>query len=57
MLTLRRESLVQIERDLPEGWKVSVDEASGRKYFWNEQTGAVRWDRPEENDTVGEDEK
>lgn len=34
--------------DLPEGWREVPDEASGAVYYYNNNTGESRWDRPTE---------
>ena len=31
---------------LPDGWVEVPDEASGAVYFYNNETGESRWDRP-----------
>jgi hypothetical protein len=33
--------------ELPPGWVVNVDEASGDQYYYNDQTGQSQWDRPQ----------
>ena len=35
-----------IESQLPEGWKFSVDTDSNEKYYYNEVTGVVQWEKP-----------
>ena len=35
------------EGGLPHGWAAVRDE-SGRTYYWHEETGATRWQRPSE---------
>jgi hypothetical protein len=32
--------------ELPPGWKAVMDEASGKEYYWDTNTGAVTWERP-----------
>ena len=33
-------------QELPAGWSMGVDEASGATYYYNEQTGQTQWDPP-----------
>jgi hypothetical protein len=33
---------------LPAGWESTIDPKTGRAYFYNSGTGAVQWDRPED---------
>jgi len=40
-----RESL----KPLPPGWVESIDQASGKIFYWNESTGETSWDRPDSN--------
>jgi len=32
--------------DLPPGWKVVVDEASGKTYYYNSASGETQWQKP-----------
>ena len=34
--------------DLPEDWRMSIDEDNGRTYYWNVKTREVSWFRPED---------
>ena len=38
---------------LPEGWRSSVDEDSGRSFFFHSSTGETSWNRPSLDSTRG----
>ncbi|KAL7431539.1 hypothetical protein ACHAXM_002719 [Skeletonema potamos] len=47
------------EEDLPAGWVSSIDETTGKTFYYNEETGVSTWERPsieEANDALPEDE-
>lgn len=51
---LTRERSYSLPRPLPRPWRESLEKATGKVYYWNPRTHAVRWTRPEADKGGGE---
>eukprot|EP00984_Skeletonema_dohrnii_P015033 scaffold6430_cov135-Skeletonema_dohrnii-CCMP3373.AAC.6 len=40
------EETVPFSEELPSGWSSSIDEATGKTFYYNEETGESTWDKP-----------
>jgi hypothetical protein len=40
------EEVTVAEDEIPDGWMSSVDDTTGKTFYYNEETGESRWERP-----------